>query len=501
MATRFSKKSFVQTPVNVGGVLDINEPVSEITESYSDVSPEGKIAAVPGSTCLVRGTPPSGDDGVWSKASGTGNTGWVRLLGGSAQINVSAGTQSASLSALTFANSNNLSFGLNAGVITGSFLGTVPTLGIGAGTNTITSGTAIFQNSNGISFGMNTAGVVTGSYTTPSTAGLLSNIKFSAGTQSSNLSALTLSNSNGLSFGLNAGTVTASFAAIKSIGFGDLAVTFAGPEVDFYNGVNASFYQPGGGKIAVSVAGPVTLSTYEPYPLGNQGGAATVSMNSATGSQSMFPFEVHAPVAAEYGKVAFSASIISAGTDNFKQSITMGWGIFSRDTGANSSQMGVIFSSSLSLRMDYSNSSMTITQPTSTAAGGSYVTGSVSSGGTALISAYTGVKQFDLGLNATLVPGAYWLGLHYFNSGGKGSGIVLSMMGGSQTLTGMAPLGSASAAYSTGTNVALDIGGNWHQAAGRFISGAQSALSTKIAISQITQDGTFLPYLKFATRL
>ena len=77
------------------------------------------------------------------------------------------------------------------------------------------SGTEIsnaFSNANGISFGTNAQSAITGSYTVPSTAGLLSAVNVSAGNTSNNLSALTFSNSNGISFGLSGSTVTATVA-------------------------------------------------------------------------------------------------------------------------------------------------------------------------------------------------------------------------------------------------------------------------------------------------
>jgi hypothetical protein len=72
-------------------------------------------------------------------------------------------------------------------------------------------GEVVFSNANGLSFGVD-GQTVTGSYTVPSTAGLLSNINVSAGTTSNNLSAITFSNANGVSFGLDASTITASIA-------------------------------------------------------------------------------------------------------------------------------------------------------------------------------------------------------------------------------------------------------------------------------------------------
>lgn len=142
-------------------------------------------------------------------------------------INVSAGTTSNLLSALTFSNGSGVSWGLNGSVVTatvatnyqsaGAYLttamqsnaATISNIRVSAGTTSNLLSAVTFSNSNGLAFGLN-AGTITGSYTVPSTAGLLSNINVSAGTTSNNLSALTFSNSNGVSFGLNGSVVTGS---------------------------------------------------------------------------------------------------------------------------------------------------------------------------------------------------------------------------------------------------------------------------------------------------
>jgi hypothetical protein len=48
----------------------------------SEVSPEGVISAGPGSLCHVRYPSANAADGLWSKNTGTGNTGWVQVLAG-----------------------------------------------------------------------------------------------------------------------------------------------------------------------------------------------------------------------------------------------------------------------------------------------------------------------------------------------------------------------------------------------------------------------------------
>jgi hypothetical protein len=127
---------------------------------------------------------------------------------------LSAGTTQVTNNTVVFSNSNGVTFGLNDHTITAS----VAAGGggsISAGTTRLTLGEAVFSNSNGLSFGVN-GQTVTGSYTVPSTAGLLSNINVSAGTTSNLLSALTFSNANGVSFGLDASTITASHNGLTS---------------------------------------------------------------------------------------------------------------------------------------------------------------------------------------------------------------------------------------------------------------------------------------------
>jgi hypothetical protein len=169
-------------------------------------------------------------------------------------INVSAGTTSNNLSAITFNNANGVSFGLDGSTITGSVAAqTNQTVGLyalgnttqnsstildartlsfnglgnitvgysngsiqisgsqtsqtqnvvvpSAGTQTATSGTVVYSNSNNISFGMSGSSRITASY----------NFNISAGTTSNNLNAVTFSNINGISFGLDGSTLTASY--------------------------------------------------------------------------------------------------------------------------------------------------------------------------------------------------------------------------------------------------------------------------------------------------
>jgi hypothetical protein len=118
--------------------------VAGSTISYAFVNTAGS---------LVLAAAPTGNDTLWLP-----NTNGTLLV----NVNVSAGTTSNNLSAVTFSNGSNVSFGLNGSVITASV------------------------------------------------ASSLTGINISAGTTSNNLSAVTFSNAYNVSFGLNASTVTAS---------------------------------------------------------------------------------------------------------------------------------------------------------------------------------------------------------------------------------------------------------------------------------------------------
>ena len=201
--------------------------------------------------------------------SGAGGTG--------SGIGLSAGASSISNGVVTFSNSNGVTFGLNAGVLTAT-VNPGPAAGIAAGADgaghTQTTGSLVFSNSNGLTFGVSTgagAGTITASYTVPSTAGLISNINLSAGTTSGNLSAVTFSNSNGVSWGLNAGTVTASVAAVPVAVSGSNG-SFAFSTVTFGNLNGLSHYTSNGSMVAsytvptqsVQTIGPIRPVQYHP---------------------------------------------------------------------------------------------------------------------------------------------------------------------------------------------------------------------------------------------
>jgi len=385
-------------------------------------------------------------------------------------IRLSAGTASSNLTAFELVNGSGVSFGLDAGskVSASVAAGATATGNLGAlaaGTQTATSGTIAFADSNGISFGLSNSTRITASYTVPSTAGLLSAVNLSAGTTSQNASAFVFSNGGNVSFGLNGSTITAS--------------------------------APSGG-------GGVTLSSYEPFPFVANTGTAVWSVSTATSAPiGLFPVKLDAPVAAELMGAVVSMSFVAGGASSFRQSGTLQWGLYTRPTGASSTQLNLLQSDSLSYAVTYNNSTISISQVTTTNVGPTYGYGQTTSAGLNISSGYTGLKLLNLDIGTTLTAGQYWLGIQHINSSSSfNSGIRLSFYGSAHTLTGLAPMGSFSSAFSTGTNVAGGLGGNLYLGLGSYSLAGLTSLPATISLSQVTQAGmNFLPYLRFSTRV
>ena len=386
-------------------------------------------------------------------------------------IRLSAGTASSNLTAFELVNGSGVSFGLDAGskVSASVAAGATATGNLGAlaaGTQTATSGTIAFADSNGISFGLSNSTRITASYTVPSTAGLLSAVNLSAGTTSQNASAFVFSNGGNVSFGLDGSTITAS--------------------------------APSGG------GGGVTLSSYEPSPFVAHTATAIWSQSTNTSAPiGLFPMQLHAAVAAEVLGVVVSMSFQTGGTSSVRQSDTLRWGLYTRPTGASSTQLNLMQSDSLSYAVTYDRSTISISQVTTTNYGPSYGYGQTTSNGLAITSGYTGLKLLNLDIGTTLTAGQYWLGVQHINrSSSFNSGIRLSFYGSNHTLTNIAPMGSFSSAYSTGTNIAGGLGGNLYLGLGSYSVAGLTSLPETISLSQVTQVGmNFFPYVRLSTRV
>lgn len=202
---------------------------------------------------------------------------------------------------------------------------------IAAGTQTAgTLATVLFADSNGISFGMSDSTRVTASYTVPSVAGLLSNIRVSAGTTSNLLSALTFADGNGVSFGLNASTVTASHNGLTSQSNQNVTAAnggFAFQTLSFSNANAFSFGTSAGSAITGSYTVPtVTNSSWTVSDAATSGSVAQLAftnLNGVTLSLSTGAAGSHTIVGSHNALTSQSNQAFSADASSTFQTLTL----------------------------------------------------------------------------------------------------------------------------------------------------------------------------------
>ncbi len=257
-----------------------------------------------------------------------------------------------------------------------------------------------------------------------------------------------------------------------------------------------------GNTITASVNGGVTHSSYE-VNSGISASAVLSSNSNTSGAASFFPFYLNGAVAADYLNMALSNSFVTYSNSSGSQSQTLSWGFYSRGTGASTSLLSQMANGSISFGVSAQNSSYTFSQATATNTAG-YTYSTTASAGSNISSGYTGMKLLQIPVNSTYTSGMYWLGLFQristsSNNGGLRFSFAGQAMGSS--LANMAPIGSFSTAFSTGTNATRSIGGNWQFAAGSFTSAGQTNLPSSVAISALTQNINVRPYMYFYDQL
>lgn len=138
-------------------------------------------------------------------------------------INVSAGTTSNNLSALTFSDSNGVSFGLNGSVVTATvqtnYLTSQSNQAVSAANGSYAFQTLSFSNANGVSFGTSAGSAITASYTVPTVTN--SSWTVSDNGTSGSVARLAFTNLNGVTLSLSTGaggshTIVGSHNAITS---------------------------------------------------------------------------------------------------------------------------------------------------------------------------------------------------------------------------------------------------------------------------------------------
>jgi hypothetical protein len=281
---------------------------------------------------------------------------------------------------------------------------------------------------------------------------------------------------------------------------GSAASTVAAGTVQFANGNNISF---GLNASTMTASYMQWLSSYEVIqPLGATGALGLTTSNS--GPMLLYGFELPHGVLADHCGVVVSMNYDGTGQSSYRQSGTLAWGLYTRPTAANSTQLDTIQSSSFTYGVTFNSGTLTVSYPATTGIGANdYTYLLTSSAGLNLTSLFTGVKLLWLNMKTSLTPGHYWIGLHHRNiSSSNNYGIRMSLHGPAQTLTGLLPFGLA-AIQSTGTNLYAHWGGNWNPfgAASYTNAGTGSYVVSRVSISQITADLTVFPYLRFASRI
>lgn len=115
-------------PNQYGQVLEFSATGLQTVQTYvSEVSPEGVITAPPGSFAQVRYPSANANDGLWLKATGTGNTGWSQVATGTgsgslqtAYVNGNAISVTTAEGTIDFSNSSDAT---NVLTISRSFAG------------------------------------------------------------------------------------------------------------------------------------------------------------------------------------------------------------------------------------------------------------------------------------------------------------------------------------------------------------------------------------------
>jgi len=315
------------------------------------------------------------------------------------------------------------------------------------------------------------------------------------------------------------GVLYASSASISSVNIGQLnAVTGMGVSnvgntigdtgtrtgvVVLQGGNNITLSQITGAStntviISAGAAGG-TLSRYYPNPIVFTGNATVSANTNTSGSATFYPFILPQAVAVGWVGAVVSMNMQTTGDNSWNQNHTMNWGIYSRGLGTNSTILSQFTSNSLSWAFTNNSNTLTISQPTSTGSN-AYTYSTTSSAGTALSSAYTGLKLMHLALGTTLTAGDWWLGyFHRASTTNANSGILISHLGQNPSmLTAMAPMGSFSASQTTGTALVGGLG-NFFQAMGIWSSVGQTNLPGSLAISGMTYNQSMLPYLMLWT--
>lgn len=263
-------------------------------------------------------------------------------------IRVSGGTTSNLLSAITFADGNGISFGLDASTITASHNGLTSqsNQNVTAANGGFAFQTLSFSNANGISFGTSAGSAITASHNALTSQ---SNQAFSADAAST-FQTLVFQDSNGVSFSNNAGSLRVTHglqftsntsnitsnalhssasrvfnvvAATNNTGGGTASLS---SDVSFTNANGVTFYTSAGGAVAASYTVPtVTNSSWTVSDAGTSGTVgrlAFTNLNGVTLSLSTGAAGLHTIVGSHNALTTARASNDAVGLNTAQTNVT-----------------------------------------------------------------------------------------------------------------------------------------------------------------------------------
>lgn len=461
-------------------------------------------------------------------------------------IRVSAGTTSNLLSAITFSNSNGMSFGLNGSVMTGSHNGltTARASNDAVGLNTAGTNVTWTVNSSGIS--INASGYagtgstfngtnVSGSMTMNSnglrldlSAGAGGGITPVASASNGSFSFTTLgfSNANNVTFGTSAGgIITASVAApgaaaennwVNLLGANTAGNTTASGSTIGYSGINLTLSGTNGSVINISApavssivgssgisistdGSSITIgkrlqSTYVPFGPYSTNSQTLAALGATSGSARFFPIFISDNIVFNALRVMHNLSYATSSVSG-QQTISYQYGLFSNN---NSGLLLSISSGSFSLAVTNSSISNTVSYPVSTGTGG-YTYTTLGASSTATIQSFWGTaaggRPLDLqfGNTMSLSSGMYWLGVNLRHSSSSANiGVSIALGGNANALwNSLAPWGVASSAQTTNSAYRVPYAG-----LGAYTV-SQSSLPNSVPLTGIAHTQTIMPLVSF----
>jgi len=358
-------------------------------------------------------------------------------------INLSAGTTSNNLSAITFTNANGVSFGLNGSVISASVATNYQSQGAYLTTAMLSNAGSDFIQATAAFNGTNASGTIGSNGFSVSVAN--PGVQFSAGTLASQRTNIVFGDANGVSFGLNpTGQITATVQLSHSLGayaVGNTTQSTSGT----MNVNTVSFRGEGIASVGVS-NGSVVISV----PSGG-GGLSNINVSAGTTSNNLsnvifsnanglsFGLDGSTITASGDGNVTYKG--FNPNPNMIQAYVAQGAGTlhvqkmpsapnFTFDRVVMGLQYSNATNSSNSCTVSLSFGIYSLNVSTLSLIGSNSTSFNISNSGTAgSYSLYSGARLITLGMSSSLSAGDYYIGIWSRTTTGGGAGMTINQIG------------------------------------------------------------------------